>query len=107
PAAACASGLDGSGVCAGADAHRSKRSVGALVTRKVPSPLEKATGSVYHHGVWGPRTRAMSVRPSPSKSPVCAPTPGTEAQPAKSTEDALATRNVPSPLENATGTEPQ
>src|ERR1051326_7720488 len=43
-----------------------------LVMRKVPSPLEKATGMVNHHGVFGPGNSAMSVRPSRSKSPVMA-----------------------------------
>src|SRR5262249_54469191 len=54
-------------------------------------------------------SKATSVRPSPSKSPGTTWTPATLAQPPKSATGSgwLTTRNEPSPLENATGTDVQ
>src|SRR5438552_2344210 len=67
-----------------------------VVTRKLPSPLENATGSVLQPR---PPTRARSVRPSPLKSAATTRTPGACAwTPAKSDDGVLVTRNVPSPL---------
>jgi hypothetical protein len=47
---------------------------GPLVMFQVPSPLANATGMDPHPGVC--RTKAMSVRPLPLKSPAISRTPG-------------------------------
>src|SRR6516164_3932742 len=84
----------------GCAAQLAKLSNGLLVTRKVPSPLEKATGRVLHPA---PPISAMSAFPSPLKSPTSLTTPGCAAQLAKLSNGLLVTRKVPSPLEKATG----
>ncbi len=48
-------------------AHQANSGAWPLVTSKVPSPRENATGIVFHPA---PPVSAMSVRPSPLKSPV-------------------------------------
>src|SRR5689334_19507569 len=71
---------------------------------QVPSPLANAIGMVDHPGVC--RTRAMSVRPLPLKSPATSRTPGTldqESPPMNEGAGALVMFQVPSPLANAIG----
>ena len=82
-----------------------KYPTGALVTVKVPSPLENATGIVYHQDMSGPGSSAMSAKLSLLNLPVTTCTPGTWAQAAKSTDEALVTLKVPSPVDAATGTD--
>src|SRR5215472_12590235 len=77
---------------------------GALVMFQVPSPLANAIGMVDHPGVC--RTRAMSVRPLPLKSPGTSRTPGVldhESPPMNDGAGALVMFQVPSPLANAIG----
>src|SRR5260221_3669726 len=66
-----------------------------------PSPLANATGTVFQPG---PRTRPMSVRPLPLKSPVTTCAPGAVAQLANPGAPSLWIVQEPSPLANATGT---
>src|SRR6267154_2708121 len=87
----------------GACAQPPKSEYGWLVIRKVPSPLEKATGIVYHQGMFGPGSRARRDRRSLLKSPEPTRTPGVCSQPPKSEYGWLVIRKVPSPLEKATG----
>ena len=70
---------------------------------KLPSPFEKATGRVCHHGVFGPGVSARSVRPSWLKSPVSTLAPVAWAHPAKSGCAAFVTVKLPSPFDRATG----
>ncbi len=74
-----------------------------LETPKVPSPLEKASGTVCQPF---PPTRAISVLPFPLKSPEIILRPGADAQVAKLVIGWFVTLNVPSPLEKATGCVP-
>src|SRR5262245_22458321 len=80
------------------EAKPAKSEIGRLVTLKLPSPFEKATGSVFQ-----PETpvRAMSVLPSPLKSPVNTVTCGLVAQMAKSPTKLLVTVKPFSPFEKA------
>ncbi len=75
-----------------------------LVTLKPPSPLENATITESQPC---PPASAMSVLPSPLKSPVRTFTPGSWALWAKPELAMLVTLKLPSPLENAMGTESQ
>ena len=65
---------------------------GSLVTRKDPSPREKATGTVFQPG---PPVRMMSARPSLLTSPERALTPGAWAQTANSPATACTAAFLP------------
>src|SRR5216683_1260417 len=93
-----------SGVTPGRDAQVPKSPRITLVTLKLPSPLEKATGIEVQP--WPP-TSAMSALPSPLKSPTSAVTPGIDAQVPNCPRISLVTLKLPSPLEKATGIEVQ
>jgi hypothetical protein len=81
--------------------QNAKSGLEALVTVKEPSPLEKATGMVVKYPAL---VKARSSLPSWLKSPDQSFAPyGVYAQAAKFGLEAAVTRNVPSPLENATG----
>src|SRR5216683_2664475 len=122
-----------SGVTSGRDAKVPNCPMIVLVTLKLPSPLEKATGTDVQpcppvsamsalpsplksptSGVtpgrdvqpWPP-TSAMSALPSPLKSPTSAVTPGIDAQVPNCPRISLVTLKLPSPLEKATGIEVQ
>src|SRR5437879_3972110 len=84
----------------GVAAQLAKSGALLLVTVKKPLPLEKATGMVAQPA---PPARAMSVRPSPLKSPASTRAPGVVAQLAKSGALLLVTVKKPLPVENATG----
>ena len=84
-------------------ASSAKSGDGEFVTVKLPSLLEKAIGIVYHHGMSGPGSSAMSVRPSWLKSPATTLTPRPIAQLANDGLEVLVIRNVPSQFENSTG----
>jgi len=71
----------------------------SLVTLKVPSPFENATGMVFQPA---PPTNAISVIPSPLKSPVTTVTPGVAAEVGNKVTASLVTLKVPFPFENAT-----
>src|SRR3954452_9307351 len=92
-------------------AWAAKFSAGGLVTVKVPSPVENAIGRVVQgapnkNGASGPGVNATSVRPSALKSPVITVVPRRSAaiEP-NSPTGPLVTVKVPSPTENATGSE--
>src|SRR5262245_45690228 len=88
----------------GVAAQAGKLATPLLVTKKLPSPRENATG-IEPQPV-GPET-ARSVRPSPLKSPDTSLAPGVAAQIGKLATPLLVTVKPPSPRENATGIEPQ
>src|SRR5262245_35497927 len=71
-----------------------------LVTLNLPSPFEKATGSVFQLELPG---SAISVFTRPLKSPARFLTRESEAQPAKFPIGRLVTVKLPLPLEKATG----
>src|SRR6185503_7651588 len=81
-------------------AQPGKFPAGELVTLKVPSPFENATGMLFQPD--GP-VIAASVFPSPLKSPTRIFAFVVAAQPGKFPAVALVTLKVPSPFENATG----
>src|SRR6478672_366166 len=83
-----------------------KVGAGPLVMDQVPSPLANATGIDPQPGSW--RTNAISVRPLPLKSPATTRTPDVFAHdPMKVGAGPLVMDQVPSPLANATGIDPQ
>src|SRR4030095_6312363 len=68
---------------------------------KLPLPFEKATGASFQPAG---HVSAMSVLPSPLKSPASALASGVGARDAKFWAPKLVTENVPFPFEKATGT---
>src|SRR6478672_4966409 len=77
-----------------------------LVMDQLPSPLSNATRIDPQPGSW--RTNAISVRPLPLKSPATTRTPDVFAHdPMKVGAGPLVMDQVPSPLANATGIDPQ